>query len=377
MAKTNAKKVVECLRSRDLVRLKAALRDDPSAARSAGVVIEAGRLGWAAALDLLVKNGADINAVVRGYRALHALIQEEPHSESGGTQPQERVECLKWMLAHGADPELLGAWPASRAVLTAAFVGEPAYVEELRRAGAIVDGFVCAALGNLRAVEKALHKDPGFARTRDSAGLTALHCCAGSRLGSKNKKIQEALLAIATLLLDHGADPSATVRSWSHDVDAVYFAVNSGQVETFDLLLTRGYDATAALTPAAWQKEMKCAGLALSHGARIDDARDGEKPLLNQLIRWGQFKQALWLLDRGASPNIPDERGWTAVHQAASRGNEKMLKALLDSGGDPNRRDDVGDTPVDIAGDRFRPKISALLAGAPAAVRKGKIDKRI
>lgn len=303
MAKTNAKKVVECLCSGDLVRLKAALRADPSAARSVVVVVETGRLGWAAALGLLVKNGADINAAVRGYRALHALIQEKPHSESGGTPPQERVECLKWMLSHGADPEQLGAWPASRAILTAAFAGELAYVKALRQAGAVIDGFVCAALGDLRAVEEILRKDPGFSRACDSAGLTALHCCAGSRLGSKNKKTQQALFAIATLLLDNGADPRATVRSW------------------------------------------------------------------------GQFKQALWLLDRGASPNIPDERGWTAVHQAASRGNEKMLKALLDAGGDSNRRDDVGNTPVDIAGDRSRPKISALLAGTPT-VPEGN-DKRI
>lgn len=81
------------------------------------------------------------------------------------------------------------------------------------------------------------------------------------------------------------------------------------------------------------------------------------------MIRWGQFKQALWLLERGASPNVADEQGWTAVHQAASRGNEKMLKAVLDTGGDPNRQDRQGHTPLDIAQARRRPKIIALLGG--------------
>lgn len=42
------------------------------------------------------------------------------------------------MLSHGADPEQLGAWPASRAILTAAFAGELAYVKALRQAGVVI-----------------------------------------------------------------------------------------------------------------------------------------------------------------------------------------------------------------------------------------------
>ena len=68
-----------------------------------------------------------------------------------------------------------------------------------------------------------------------------------------------------------------------------------------------------------------------------------------KLVRWGQVRAALWLLRRGADPNLPDGRGWTAVHQAASRGNGRMLKALLDAGGDPLRQDRFGMTPNDVA----------------------------
>lgn len=121
--------------------------------------LEAARLGWTEALELLLKQGADLNASWRNYRPLHSVIQEEPHSERPGAEAS-RLACLKWMLANGADPEQLGGWPATRAIITAAFVGEPAYVAELRRAGAGVDGFVAAALGDMRHVEKALAKEP-------------------------------------------------------------------------------------------------------------------------------------------------------------------------------------------------------------------------
>ena len=360
MAKTDRKTLIACLRAGDLKQFRALLGTDPEAARSAEAVVEAGRLGSTKALELLLKKGADLNAPWRGYRALHALIQEAPHKDRE-TPTVQRVSCLNWLLAHGANPEALGGWPATRALITAAFAGQPAYIEELRRAGAVVDAFVAAALGDIRKVERALAKDSDFAKARDSAGLSALHCCAGSRLGSKAKKIRDNLLAIARILLDHGAEVEATVRSWSHDVDAVYLAVSAGQREVFALLLERGADPIAALPPVVWRSENELAELALSHGATLDRAIDDGKPLLNNLVRWGQVGPALWMLERGASPNIADDRGWTAVHQAASRGNEKVMKAVLAAGGDAERSDNEGSTPIDIARANRRGKIVALL----------------
>ena len=65
--------------------------------------------------------------------------------------------------------------------------------------------------------------------------------------------------------------------------------------------------------------------------------------------------------ERGANPNIADARGWTAMHQAASRGNERVMKAILAAGGDPSRIDKEGGTPIDIARVNGREKIGALL----------------
>jgi ankyrin repeat protein len=362
MSKNDSRKLIEALRAGRLADVRILIKRDPDTARSPQVIVEAGRLGWKKALELLVKNGSDPNAVWRGYRALHALIQEAPHK---GHDPvtASRTACLKWLLDNGADPEQLGGWPASRAIITAAFVGQPDYIEELRKAEAVTDGFVAAALGDIRRVEKALAKEPAFAMARDPSGLTALHCCAGSRLGAANKKSKDTLLAVARLLLDRGADLKATVRSWSHDVDTVYFAVSSSQLELFELLLERGANATAALPATLWRDGFEFAESALRHGAKIDRAKDEGKPILNQMIRWGRIDPALWLLERGASPNLTDAQGWTAVHQAASRGNEKMMKAVLHAGGDSGLKDKDGNTPLDIARAKRHPKLVAILTG--------------
>jgi ankyrin repeat protein len=78
----------------------------------------------------------------------------------------------------------------------------------------------------------------------------------------------------------------------------------------------------------------------------------------------GQFRQANWLLKHGADPNRRAEgNGWTAVHQAASRGNVNMLKAVLAAGGDASARDAEGLTPRDVARNTAtaKPEVLALL----------------
>lgn len=344
--------------------LRERLARDPAFARKPQAIVGAAQAADRAALERCLARGADVNAKWRNYRPLHALMQESPHAE--GRADPERLACLDWLLEHGADPDGLGAWPSTRAILIAAFVGVPEYVERLRRGGARIDLFVHAALGEVAAVEKALERDPGAARAPDESGLTALAACAGSRLGRRDAKVAKNLRTVAARLLDANADPNARVRSWAHDVDVAYFAIGSRQVELLELLLERGADASAALVSAAWKEEDVYVELALRHGARPDGALQEGRPILNELVRWGQVAPALRLLAHGASPNVPDGRGWTALHQAASRGNERLFRALLERGGDAGARGAAGETPLDVARGKGRAKLVALAAGAPA-----------
>jgi len=344
--------LIQALRAGKLAEVRAAVHADPKVARQARLVVEAGRLAMQPALALLKKAGADLNASWRNYRPLHSLLQEDPHAAAGKPAPV-RLACLEWLLANGADPELLGAWPSARAIIVAAFIGSPEYVKALRQGGAKMNGFAGAALGDRKLVEKTLRERPEFARDRDHGGLTALQCAAGSRMAKADT------LGIARLLIDAGAAVGALTRSWAQDVNAAHFAAGTKNKAMFDLLLDRGADATDALSHAVCAGAYELAASALDHGAAIDRATASWKPLLNDLIRWGQIPQTTWLLERGASPNVPDERGWTAVHQAASRGNVRILRAVLDAGGDAQRRDKDGHTPRDVTTSN---KLAAILA---------------
>jgi ankyrin repeat protein len=345
--------LIEALRSGDLARVRKAIQSDPKEACRPNALCEAAGLAFQPALALLVKHGADLNAAWRGYRPLHNLIQTHPH-DAGQKATSERLRCLDWMLEHGADAEQTGAWPPARAVIIAAFSGRPEFVKRLRKKG---DPFAAAALADRKLVEATLRKRPDFARERDMGSLTALQCAAGSRMSGL-------LVDVARLLIDAGADIRAKTRSWSHDIDATYLSASAKNAALFELLLDRGADATEALTPALWNGTEEMAAMALAHGAVADRAVADTQPLLNNLVRWGRFQPAMWLLQQGASPNIPDERGWTAVHQAASRGNERMMQALLAAGGDITRRDKEGCVPRDRA---TRDKLLSLLARGAAA----------
>jgi ankyrin repeat protein len=339
-----------------LPAVRAAIKADPEKARQSRYVVEAGGLAFQKAFELLKKNGAGLNAIWRGYRPLHALLQEDAHASAGKPTP-ERLACLDWLLQRGADPEQLGAWPAARAIIIAAFVGQPEYVKRLKKAGAKMDGFAGAALGDRKLVEKTLRQRPAFAGERDSGGLTALQCAAGSRYPGANT------FDIARLLLDAGADLRAKTKSWNHDVDAMYFAASSKNKAVFELFLDRGGDPTEALTHALWGPGEEFAAIALAHGAEPDRAVAEDKPLLNHLIQWGQIRPALWLLAQGASPNVADARnGWTAAHQAASRGNARIMRAVIHAGADLARRDKQGHTPLVIARITGREKVMEMMS---------------
>jgi ankyrin repeat protein len=316
-------------------------------------IVKAAGQADAAEVKRLLDRGADPNASYRNYRPLHALIQEKPHAGETAASPR-RMKTLDLLLARGADPEQLGAWPLAKATIIAAFAGSAEIVDRLLQRGADKTFFVDAVRGDAKAVARKLAKDPSLATARDGGVLTALQCAAGSRLRARG------LIDVATHLLDAGADPNATARSWAHDVDVAYFACGATGAPMLELLLARGADATKALPSAVWGPHDDLAEMALTYGASID-AIDGDRPLLHNLIRWGQFAQATWVLEHGADPNLRGPEGWTALHQAVSRGNVKMIEALRRAGARLDIETEDGRTPATLAREMRRPKITALL----------------
>jgi ankyrin repeat protein len=156
---------------------------------------------------------------------------------------------------------------------------------------------------------------------------------------------------IAHLLLEAGAP--VDVRS-QHGTTALLLAARAGGVETARALLNAGADVNAT-------EPM------LPFDARIDveEAQtSGRSPLLiaaaSQVATSGweyglEVKPsthetlAMFLLARGADPNVPDSIGRTALHAAVETGKVALVKAMLAAGADPNAR--LIEAPFVLKGD--------------------------
>jgi ankyrin repeat protein len=212
-------------------------------------------------------------------------------------------------------------------------------VEFLRKAGAAPSIFTWTHLGDHESVERALARDPAEAHLRDEAGTpllhhavealqpalvalllergvavtvtdergqTALHRIAGMRLAP-----QEAG-AMASLLLDRGADPDA--RNWD-DVTPLHQAVRARNLAVTELLLKRGAD------PNARDKLRGSTPLRRAVSATGASLTAGTSALMVPLTRL--------LLEHGADPDARDKRG---VAVRASARDPAVLAVLQEFG---------------------------------------------
>ena len=84
------------------------------------------------------------------------------------------------------------------------------------------------------------------------------------------------------------------------------------------------------------------AGLKLALGRKKAGAE-----LLKPAIEGKQMKVVQWLLEQGVDVNQPDEKGVTALHNAAWEGNLPMVKLLVKQGANVHAEDDeYGATPA-------------------------------
>ena len=126
-------------------------------------------------------------------------------------------------------------------------------------------------------------------------------------------------------------------------------------------LLDAGAKPDPGLVNALWNMDYDSVEMLLAAGADI--RHPAVDDTLSELVQYGSYNMARFLVDRGANVNaVDDHRGRTALHWCAVRGAGKaFVTYLLDQGADPEIRDGEGATALDIARDRKRKAIESML----------------
>ena len=105
----------------------------------------------------------------------------------------------------------------------------------------------------------------------------------------------------------------------------------------------------------------------IAAGAPLDLQNNvtGSSPLI-LAVEQGALTTAQMLIDAGADPNIQNNKGETALHITAKKGNPEICKILLDGGANPDIQEINGSTSLIIAAMQSNPDIARTLLAKKA-----------
>jgi len=348
---------------------------DPNSVSAEGepVLLTAARTGSTAALAVLLARGADPNAR-EPWLSQTALMWAS--AENHGT-------VVATLLASGADPNATSAyfqdWKLSPS--------EPATPKVTTPKGAMTALHFAARQGSFDAVRELVASPKLYLDMPDPDGVTAL------TYATVNGHYD-----IAIYLLEHGADASI-VDSYGRGV--LYAAIDMSRPEleprppvstddrataldVAELALTKGSDVNAqlygripsrctngctslgvegatALWRAARSNDGAAVRLLLRHGANVTlPASDGSTPFMIAAGQAWRDEHSLGteresveiltqLLDASAPIGATNNGGETALHGAAQRGADAVVRFLVDRGARLDAKDKAGRMPLHTA----------------------------
>jgi ankyrin repeat protein len=276
-------------------------------------VVDAAKRSDKETIRSLIQKKTDVNAAEPdGTTALHWAAYRDD------------LESADLLLKAGAKANVandLGATP----LWNASQNGSAAMVKRLLDAGAnpnaaLLAGetpvMVASRSGYPEVVELLLGKG-GNPNVHGARGQTALMWA----VSQQHPNVVKALIA-------HGADLKA--RS---DVYIEVMAVPPHGYLPYNLKIPHGGET--ALMFAARVGDLDSAKLLVAAGANVNDADAWGVSATTLAAHSGFTDLVLFLLDKGADPNAAPN-GFTVLHEAIMRRDEKMVTALLDHHADPN-----------------------------------------
>jgi ankyrin repeat protein len=295
-------------------------------------------------VKLLLEHEADPNHRNKlGETPLIAAVQSLPWTK---IDPQgcDRKAVIDLLIAHGASVKVRDKNGLSPTWMAAAY-GRRDLAETLRAHGGKASGvFVYAAEGDVTGMEALLRKDPSVVRALDpSCGCkdTPLHRAAELRQ-----------LAVATLLLNNGADINAKDLNGKTPLAS---AIENRDEPMAKLLLSHGASVSDPHLFLAAAGSQKMVRMLNAHGAKLNVRRDGSELLLSAALTYDRAKVDFFIR-AGAKidPKAPDYR--TGMQMIVTRGGElpptvpdgadfrAITDLLFKNGASVNARDSDGRT---------------------------------
>jgi ankyrin repeat protein len=279
-------------------------------------------IGAAAAADLRLIRAAERQDRETIRRLIKERVDVNATEEDGTTALAWAVhwnnaEMAQLLIEAGANVNAatdLGVTPLSLACTN----GSVAMIERLLKAGANPNAsrstgetplMTCARAGTVPGVRALLTRGANLDATQ-ARGQTALMWA-----------ITERHADVIRALIEAGADVHA--RS-ANGFTAILFAGQQGSLEAGQLLVAAGANVNDKAPDGSTPLLLAVSGTHPVGDANVSLVRRDELPL--------------FLLSRGADPNLADADGYTPLHWAAQNGKAELVKALLKAGARPNVR---------------------------------------
>ena len=309
----------------------------------------------AAAVELLVRRGADVNGAsakqnYRSRRAGQSVLALGSWTPVMYAARENALAAGRALIAAKADLDLTdpdGATALAIAIINANYD----FAKLLLDAGA-----------NPNIVDTAAGMGPLYAAI-DMHRLAVGH-------GRPNPRPSGALDAvdIVRVLLEHKADPNARLKAaimqrqhtagdstLAAGATPLMRAAKSGDVAMVKLLLAGGADPSLTLANKTTPL-MFAAGLGWRDGSPAAPSYDQGSP--EEAVETIKA-----LIAAGISVNATNDAGDTALHAAVSgRGSEVILRGLLAAGADTSAKNKRGQTPADVAAASRKENVAPLAA---------------
>ena len=385
---------------------------NPPVAYDSTPLIVAVRLGFGDIARLLIKAGADLEAVDKdGFTALVYASKNNDQemvkllTDAGAKRPKysegspeasfmeaaKQGDCqrLRELITEGLDVNLqhgVADEPRHTALVCAAENGQADAVRLLLAAGANVDEKCGGAGDNSTALMHAASKGQlectrilieagASAVARDRSGKTPMHYAAaeghaevlsnlakaGARADAISKQGESPLMEAAggghvsgvKRLLELGADPNCVNKN---GFSALTNGAMAGHAEVVEILLNAGASAmpggSSPMRYAASAGHRKVVDLLIKARSSTRDLEQ-DAPLINAALM-GQTEIARALLIAGANPNQRGYEQFTPLMSAVRSDNTEMVKMLLEAGAELNATNSDGETALDLAYDNIK-----------------------